>query len=568
LSGEKAMLNFRDMGIALKVNLAVAFLALVAVIMVVLGLQALSVYQKEVERMGAASKRAVLSEQINGLINAVVMDSRGVYMARDAAEVEKFGKTMTASLDTLDKRLTAYEAVIDPAVEKEMRDAIVRGREFIRYRLDTLETGRREGAAAARVMGDNDANRANRKAFNDVMTKLSQRQVAYVDSTIDELDAFADTERNLMLIIAAIGIFTSVSFATWMVSRQVTKPLTRVTDTVQTLAGGDYEVKVPETGRGDEIGRIANALDVFKAGLLDGRRMAVEQQAEQVAKEKRRQQLERMTSDFAGKLGQVSAALAASAQDMRNSAEGLTAAAQAAAGQASEVAEASNESAGSVQSVAAATEEINASIAEIARQVVEVNNVTRAAVEDATETTRTMDGLQGAATRIEEVVTLIQGIAAQTNLLALNATIEAARAGEAGKGFAVVASEVKTLATQTGKATEDIAAQVASIQRETGAAVTAINRITYTIDKIGEITTALAAAIEEQQASTNEIARRVQDVANGTQAVCNAVQGVSEAAANTGGAASSVHGTASDVTRQSEVLNVEVDKFVKTLIAA
>ncbi|MDG5497247.1 methyl-accepting chemotaxis protein [Niveispirillum sp. BGYR6] len=562
------MLNFRDMGIAIKVNLAVAFLALVAVTMVVLGLQALSVYQKEVERMGEASKRAVLSEQINGLINAVVMDSRGIYMARDVAELEKFAKTMTTSLETLNKRLTAYEAVIDPAVEKDMRDAIAKGREFIRFRTDMMEAGRQGGADAARTIGDNDANRANRKAFNDVMIKLSQQQVAYVESTIDELDAFADTERNLMLIIAAIGIFTAVSFATWMVSRQVTKPLTRVTATVQTLAGGDYEATVPETGRGDEIGHIAKALDVFKAGLLDGRRLAAEQQAEQIAKEQRRQQLERMTSDFAGKLGQVSAALAASAQDMRDSAQGLTAAATAAAGQASEVAQASNESAGSVQGVAAATEQINASIAEIARQVVEVNNVTRAAVEDATETTRTMDGLQGAATRIEEVVTLIQGIAAQTNLLALNATIEAARAGEAGKGFAVVASEVKTLATQTGRATEDIAAQVASIQRETGAAVSAINRIAYTIDKIGEITTALAAAIEEQQASTNEIARRVQDVANGTQAVCNAVQGVSEAAANTGGAASSVHGTASDVTRQSEVLNVEVDKFVKTLIAA
>ncbi|SNS58596.1 MULTISPECIES: methyl-accepting chemotaxis protein [unclassified Azospirillum] len=562
------MLNFRDMGIALKVNLAVALLTLVAVIMVVLGLQALSVYQKEVERMGAANQRAVLSEQINGLINAVVMDSRGIYMARDAAELEKFAKTMTTSLQTLDKRLTAYEAVIDPAVEKDMRDAIARGREFIRFRTDMMEAGRQNGAEAARTLGDNDANRANRKAFNDVMIKLSQQQVAYVETAIDRLDAFADTERNLMLIIAAIGILASVSFASWMVSRQVTKPLTHVAATVQTLAGGDYEATVPETGRGDEIGRIAKALDVFKAGLLDGRRMAAEQQAEQIAKEQRRQQLERMTSDFAGKLGQVSAALAASAQDMRDSAQGLTAAATAAAGQASEVAQASNESAGSVQGVAAATEQINASIAEIARQVVEVNNVTRAAVEDATETTRTMDGLQGAATRIEEVVTLIQGIAAQTNLLALNATIEAARAGEAGKGFAVVASEVKTLATQTGKATEDIAAQVASIQRETGAAVSAINRIAYTIDKIGEITTALAAAIEEQQASTNEIARRVQDVANGTQAVCNAVQGVSEAAANTGGAASTVHGTASDVTRQSEVLNVEVDKFVKTLIAA
>lgn len=562
------MVSLRDLKIGVKVNLAMGMLTIVAIVMAVMGLSSMSVYQSEVENMGVSAKRAVLSEQINGLINAVVMDSRGIYMARDAAEVEKFAKSMTESLNTLDQRLTAYEAVIDPAVAAEMRDAVTRGREFIRFRTDMANVGRSEGAAAARVVGDNDANRANRKAFNDVMIKLSQKQVAAVNTAIVDLDDFGNSMRLTLLLVAAIGVISSVGFAMWLVSRRVTYPLGTVTGVVRQMAEGDLHATVPETDRKDEIGQIAQALEQFKRGLLEAKRLEAEQKAEQAAKEERRQRLERLTTDFASKLGDVSAALARSATDMRSSAAGLTGAAKAAAAQAAQVANASDESAAGVQSVAAATEEINASIAEIARQVVEASNVARSAVEDAGETTRTMDGLQGAATRIEEVVGLIQGIAAQTNLLALNATIEAARAGEAGKGFAVVASEVKALATQTGKATEDITSQVASIQRETTAAVTAIARIASTIDKIGAITTALAAAIEQQQASTNEISRTVQDVANGTQAVCDAVQGVSQAAANTGGAASAVEGTASDVTRQSVVLNTEVDQFVKTIMAA
>lgn len=562
------MLSLRDLRIGLKVNIAMAMLATVAIIMAGMGLSAMSVYQTEVERMGRDANRAVLSERINGLINAIVMDSRGIYMSRDAAEVEKFAKPMGANLDLLDQRLAAYLALAAGAQKPLMEEAVARGREFVAFRRELIRLGQAEGAPAARVFGDNDANRTNRQAFNKSMVTLSEQQVTRVGTAIDELEVFADRERQMMLAIAAIGILSSVAFAVWLVARQVTGPLGDVTATVGRLAQGDLSIAIPETDRKDEVGRIAQALELFKRGLNEAKRLEAEQRAEQLAREERRQKLERLTNDFAGKLGNVSAALANSAQQMRDSAQGLTEAAKAAAGQAADVAHASDESAAGVQSVAAATEEINASISEIARQVVEANNVARAAVQDASETSRTMDGLQGAATRIEEVVGLIQGIAAQTNLLALNATIEAARAGEAGKGFAIVASEVKALATQTGRATEDIAAQVSNIQRETSAAVTAIARIAGTIEKIGEITTALAAAIEEQQVSTNEIARTVQDVANGTQAVCDAVQGVSQAAANTGGAASAVHGTASDVTRQSVVLNTEVEKFVKTVIAA
>jgi methyl-accepting chemotaxis protein len=221
-----------------------------------------------------------------------------------------------------------------------------------------------------------------------------------------------------------------------------------------------------------------------------------------------------------------------------------------------------------VQTVAAATEQLSASIAEISRQVSESTTVARAAVEQAEQTNNEVNALAEAAQRIGDVVKLINNIAGQTNLLALNATIEAARAGEAGKGFAVVASEVKSLATQTAKATDEIAAQVTAIQGATSSAVKAIQDIGGTIVRVNQIAAAIAAAVEEQGAATREIARNVQHVSVGTIEVSTNIAGVSQAANETGSAAAEVHASASTLAQLSDALRSGFDRFVGNIRAA
>jgi len=232
------------------------------------------------------------------------------------------------------------------------------------------------------------------------------------------------------------------------------------------------------------------------------------------------------------------------------------------------VASAAEQTSANVQTVSAGTEELSSSIAEIGRQVVTSAQIARKAVEEAGATDATVQGLADNASRISVVVDLIQVIASQTNLLALNATIEAARAGEAGRGFAVVASEVKNLANQTAKATDEIRAQIASMQQVTTSAVGAIRNIGQTIGEINDVTTAIAAAVEEQGAATREIARNVQHAAGGTAEVSNNIVGVSTASAEAGSAAGEVLSASSALRREADVLRAEIDAFLSNIRAA
>ena len=234
----------------------------------------------------------------------------------------------------------------------------------------------------------------------------------------------------------------------------------------------------------------------------------------------------------------------------------------------SAVASAAEETSVNVQTVSAGTEELSSSIAEIGRQVVTSAQIARKAVDDAGTTDATMQGLADNAGRISVVVDLIQTIASQTNLLALNATIEAARAGEAGRGFAVVASEVKSLANQTAKATDEIRQQIASMQTVTTSAVGAIRNISTTISEINEVTTAIAAAVEQQGAATREIARNIQHAAGGTSEVSSNIIGVSTASAEAGAAAGEVLSASAALRREADVLRSEIDAFLSNIRAA
>jgi len=318
---------------------------------------------------------------------------------------------------------------------------------------------------------------------------------------------------------------------------------------------------VPALGQKDEIGEMAQAVEVFKTGMIEADRLAAARQDEQRAKEQRQQTIDSAIAAYDESVRRSLAALAGAAGDMRVTAEGMSATAEDTKQQASAVTAAAAEALGNVQNVASSTEEMTASIAEIARQVAQSTAIAGEAVEEAGRTNTTMRALTDAAQRIGEVVQLIQDIASQTNLLALNATIEAARAGEAGKGFAVVASEVKTLANQTGKATEEIAGQVTAIQAATKSAVEAIKGIDGTIGRISEISTTIAAAIEEQGTATGEITRSTQETARGTEAVTRNIAGVSAAASKTGAAAAQVLAASGGLGEQAETLRARGRSF-------
>ena len=275
----------------------------------------------------------------------------------------------------------------------------------------------------------------------------------------------------------------------------------------------------------------------------------------------------RMADDFEAEVGSVVEAVAQSTVEMRRGVETMGAAAASGGREADAVAEVSNRAGHDVQAVAASAEELAASVAEITRQVTEGAGVARAAAEEARATDATVQGLVAAAAKIGDVVRLISNIAGQTNLLALNATIEAARAGEAGKGFAVVASEVKSLASQTARATEEIAAQISAIQGTTEDAAGALRRIGATVERMNEVTTAIAGAVEEQGAATREIARSAAQVAEGTGAVVRRIADVQRAASATGSAANDMRDTSDALSAQAATLRGKAESFLASIRA-
>src|SRR5581483_45229 len=306
----------------------------------------------------------------------------------------------------------------------------------------------------------------------------------------------------------------------------------------------------------------------FKDSMLEADGLREEQEAaKHRAEAERRKSMLDLADRFEANVGSVVGSVTTAATSLQHTAQAMSATAEQTTRQSAAVAAASEETTQNVQTVSSATEELSASIGEITNQVNESTRIVGEAVAQANDTNAKVQGLAEAAQKIGDVVRLINDIAGQTNLLALNATIEAARAGEAGKGFAVVASEVKTLATQTAKATEEIGGQVRAIQDATDRSVAAVQGIGQTIGRINEIATTVASAVEEQGAATKEIARNVQQAATGATEVSSNIGGVTAAAQQTGAAASQVLASAGDLAKNGSVLRREVDNFLRTISA-
>ena len=372
---------------------------------------------------------------------------------------------------------------------------------------------------------------------------------------------------TIMLALGGLTLVASVLFV-WLYVGDILRRIGGLQRSMQLLSDGDLEAGIYRSRQHDEIASMANSLEIFRESMIQARALSTGQDRDRAAKAERTARMEARIVEFEATVRTTLDALQKSANSMQLTAQNMSATADQSSALVNAVASAAEETSVNVQTVSSGTEELSSSISEIGRQITSSAQIASKAVEEAGETDATMQGLAENAGRISVVIDLIQSIASQTNLLALNATIEAARAGEAGRGFAVVASEVKNLASQTAKATDEIRSQIANMQTVTTSAVGAIRNIGQTIGTINEVTTAIAAAVEEQSAATREIARNIQHAAGGTAEVSSNIVGVSTASAEAGSAATEVLSASSALRREAEMLRSEIDAFLSNIRAA
>jgi methyl-accepting chemotaxis protein len=426
-----------------------------------------------------------------------------------------------------------------------------------------------KAAQAVIEMADSDAGTAlllmskAQRSFDEASKQVDAFQKLLAESREAQIGAiYAEMARGRAVFAGAIVlVLIAAGCLSWQIARRIAAPIVAMAGAVGSIAAKDYEVTIPALGSNDEIGRMAEAVQVLRQKSIEADDLAKAEQthAQSAA---RRAVLEGAIGEFEMGVRSVAKAVAAAAKEITASSGAMSGMADGVARQAVAVVGASEETATNVQSIATASEQLSTSIAEIGRQVGTSTEVASRAVDEARRTNDKMQAMAQAGQKIGDVLKMIGNIAGQINLLALNATIEAARAGDAGRGFVVVASEVKALANQTAKATEDIAAQIAAIQQSTRESAQSIEAIGKTIGEINEIATTIAAAVEEQGAATREMARSIRQASAGTQDVSANIAGVTRSTGEAGAAAEHVRGAADELARQSETLRAQVDSFL------
>ncbi len=507
--------------------------------------------------------------RINDLMHVSIEQLTIAVIARPSPQnVQKYTDRVEGNLVEIDSLVKQYASHVASDEDRKLLG------EYTALREALIGTAIKPAIADLKKQAFNDA--------EDTVLGVAVKQFAKVQQVYDSIiaselngaehtRAAADVRyrftRSLMIGAVLFALGLGIVMALY-INYGITGPLAGMTMAMKRLANGDLAVVIPAIERHDEIGHMAEAVGVFRAGMIDARRLETEQKLEQIQKERRQAAIEQYIAAFERSVVQSLDNFTRAATDMRTTSDSMSATAQEMSAQTTVVLTAAAQASANVEAVAAAAEEMATSVNEIGRQVEDSARISGAAVEQARNTDDRINALSQAASRIGEVVGLITSIADQTNLLALNATIEAARAGEAGRGFAVVAQEVKQLASQTAKATNEIGSQIAGMQTATQDSVVAIKEIGGTIAHISEIASAIAAAVEQQGAATQEIARNVQQAAQGTGHVSGNITGVNEAASQTGMAAHQVHAASETLGKQAETLRSDVDKFLASIRAA
>jgi methyl-accepting chemotaxis protein len=467
-----------------------------------------------------------------------------------------------------DRRDFWSKSELDPAIKYKLTETshadVVRFWNAIEQSfLPAISKG--EAALAAKSYAEiTAAYTAHRGVIDEIVKETNDENAA----TEAEANGRVKLFTSILWGISAV-VFLIIGIGIGGIAKGVLRPIVRMTGAMQRLAGGECNIEIPSLGRRDEVGAMARAVEVFKENAMRVQAMEAEQAfaASKVAEE-RKTSMQQVAESFEQAVGNILKTVSSASSDIESAAGSLSKTAETTQELSATVAAASEQSSSNVQSAAAASEEMASSVAEISRQVHHSQQIAQAAVEQAEMTNRRIAELSQSASRIGEVIKMITAVAEQTNLLALNATIEAARAGDAGRGFAVVASEVKALSAQTAKATEEIAAQVTQMQSATEHSVSAIKEISSTIGSIAEISAAIAVAVEEQGAATQEITRNVQQAAAGATQVTGSIAEVNRGATVTGSAAEQVHGLAVSLLAQSRHLTSEVGNFLQKIRSA
>ena len=399
-------------------------------------------------------------------------------------------------------------------------------------------------------------------ATQEAMRAFAEAAKRYDATKVAAMQATTTTVTRLVIVLAGFIVVALSVLAYIVVSRGVVQPITAINRVMIRLAGGDAAVQIPHVERSDEIGEMAQAVEVFKRNMIEAERVAAQQAASRAARTRRQNAMEQHTEAFGTSVSAVMATLTAAADGMRCAAGAMANASASVRKEAASTADGATKSSLDLTSVAAAVEELTSSFVEISRQVATAAQVSRQAVRQADASQGSIRGLTESTARIGDVVRLINAIAGQTNLLALNATIEAARAGDAGKGFAVVAGEVKALAAQTAKATSEISGQIDTVRDATLATIAAMTEIGGMIGRMDEVSTAIAAAVEQQSVTTREIATSVQAVSGATVRSAQAMGQVVAVADEAGTASQDVLGGAAEIGHETERLRAEVDRFL------